>query len=181
MCVTAYFRDHPGGCHEAKKQSLFIAYSNDLGVTLGVTNQEGLVLHVTHRCVKLLHTRISWCHIWPFPLCNLWHQCDTRCDTKWIRVCNKKRLPFGLMALPILSLSTWHTTNSIVWIDSLTSEIKQWLGRRSSSETLSLSISSDDHGEIDRSVAGLSSESGSPSHLANTGEQEGTRKMMYYL
>ena len=29
----------PGGCHEAKKQSLFIAYSNDLGVTLGVTNQ----------------------------------------------------------------------------------------------------------------------------------------------
>ena len=60
-----------GGCHQAKKQSLFIAYSNDLGVTLGVTNQEGLVLHVTHRCVKLLHTRISWCHIWPFPLCDL--------------------------------------------------------------------------------------------------------------
>ena len=30
---------HAGGCHEAKKQSLFIAYSNDLGVTLGVTNQ----------------------------------------------------------------------------------------------------------------------------------------------
>ena len=60
-----------GGCHEAKNQSLFIAYSNDLGVTLGVTNQEGLVLHVTHRCVKLLHTRISWCHIWPLPLCVL--------------------------------------------------------------------------------------------------------------
>ena len=82
-------RHATGGCHEAKNQSLFIAYSNDLGVTLGVTNQEGLVLHVTHRCVKLLHTRISWCHIWPFPLCNLWHQCDTRCDTKTLEYATK--------------------------------------------------------------------------------------------
>ena len=38
------------------------------------------------------------------PVTLMWHQV-------WhqdIGVCNKKRLPFGLMALPILSLSTWH-------------------------------------------------------------------------
>ena len=37
---------------------------------------------------------------------------DSKCDPGKIKICNKKATDFGLMALPILSLSTLHDMNS---------------------------------------------------------------------
>ena len=72
---------------------------------------EGVNVCGTHRCVKLLHTRIHmgshWFHKRLLPPYSLWTQCEPKCELKWIRVCNKERLFFRLMAVPILSLSTW--------------------------------------------------------------------------
>ena len=61
---------------------------------------------------SVIPAEIGGCNFSFFPC---YPKCDIKCNPKKIQVCIKKRLLFGLMVLPILSLST----RLITTIDSL--------------------------------------------------------------